>query len=900
MDRPRAHWPPLLFRQLCLLAAVLGILSLRHPLPALTGFLLLALLDGKRSREPAALLLLCLSLSLGYGLARWSEPDLRPELPGWARQALSPSNEAQSPFYRGIAVKAAIKEVSPLPGARLRVILENVRPAPGFPGPAEPKEAGPAPKAEALPGNLVLTWQSPPPELLIGPGMTLQAVLKLREVRSFANPGTWDSEAYWRDQGIMFRAWIKGDGRSRHAPPVRLSGRISPSWNLRETLRRRVMRLAGLDTAAPAVPEIMRAAPEPSQTTEQEMGREMEQIPPQGAALIPALLFGDRSLIHRKNLDLIAKSTLAHSLALSGMHLAFAAALGYGAASLIGLFFPALLLSIPRQKLGLIIALPCAGLYLWLGGAPPSLLRAALMLAFWAWLLWRGNPKVLLDGLLWALGLMLLLHPLSLYDLRLQLSVLAVAGIALIAPLLPPLLQRFQATEDGGLCRRGGRAALRYFLPFLVISLATQLTLLPLILNAFGVTALAFPLNLLWLPVLGLAVMPLCFLGFSLSALSLLFPAACLETAAKLTFMLASLPCETMLAGLSFLDAASLLPAPAAMRPAWSASAGYWLLLALLPGLIMRPRSRKFLALACLGLALLSLPEVARFLELSRDTVRLRLLDVGHGQAALIEWRGGGRLLVDGGGFATGSFDVGKLVIAPILTQNRPPDLTWVFNSHPDTDHLGGLLYPLETFRIGAFGSASFTTKETGLTRKRDAILEQRGIPQRSFQAGDRIALAPNLHLEVLSPIPSGKTRPEGAGPRKNGEAFISSNNASLVLRLVRNGRGLALLCGDLERPGVLRLLEAGADLSAEVLVLPHHGAKSSLEPELYRRVRPDLALASCAYGNTWRFPSQAVREALAKEAIPLKSTAEHGQITVMWDQEGKRTVLFGRALARD
>ena len=89
-----------------------------------------------------------------------------------------------------------------------------------------------------------------------------------------------------------------------------------------------------------------------------------------GGAAVRALLFGDRLRLEPEFMDRIRRAGLAHSLALSGLHLGIAAAFGFGAAWVLGAMCPPVLLRIPRQKLGLVLALPVA--------APDSLLRVAM------------------------------------------------------------------------------------------------------------------------------------------------------------------------------------------------------------------------------------------------------------------------------------------------------------------------------------------------------------------------------------------------------------------------------------------------------------------------------------------------------------------------------------------
>lgn len=860
-------WQPLLFRQVCLLAAVAGMLCVRYPLHGVVAWLALPGFSHTLSApEPAArlsprrgntlaLFLLCAVVGFVFAWVRTPKPLETLVVPAWVQEAAAPDEkDAPTTFSSGVPVSGTIRENTPQAGNRIRLLLSAVRPAHG---------AG-----EALPGLLVLSWRNPPPDLAnAGPGQRLRATLQLRAIRGFANPGVWETESYWQDRNAYYRAWSRDDGsRGEKFAPYQLEGEAPTWWRTRVFLRNAVI-AAITEPSGAAASENSAPGPKVSQS----------------AAFIPALLFGDRSFCSRETLDLVAKSTLAHSLALSGMHLGYAAALGYFAAYLLSFLFPTLFLHLPRQKAGLLLAFPVCLAYLWLGGAPPSLVRAALMLLFWGILLWRYKPKVLLDGLIWAVAVILLVSPGALYDIRLQLSAVSVAGIALAMPLIDclPRPGRGPASlldKNSPLKRR----LLRILFPLAgmaVISVAAQTAVLPLVVDAFPGTGAWFPLNLLWLPVLGIWVMPMAFAG-------LLGVILDLPSLASGFFFLAELPCSGLLFLLRQMDAIGILSAPVLPRPAWPAMAGYWLLLLLIPmALTARAVTSKLLGTLALGLTLLVAPSLWAAFAAREDMVALQLLDVGQGQSVLISWqgkRGSGRALIDGGGFVSDSFDVGRQVITPALTDNKLPRLDWLINTHPDADHLQGLLFPLAEFQLAnvAFGPAE-PAKRTQTMERRDAILEQRNITPAVIRAGDAISLAPGLVLEVLHP---------GEDAEK-----MSANNAALVLRLVANGKPLALICGDLESEGLRSLLKRQVPLEAEVLILPHHGSAGSHSPALYDAVKPKLALAACGYANQWRFPAATIRDSLKQRGIPLETTADRGQIAVTWKENAPMRTTFAR-----
>ncbi|MBG3878654.1 ComEC/Rec2 family competence protein, partial [Desulfovibrio oxamicus] len=269
-------------------------------------------------------------------------------------------------------------------------------------------------------------------------------------------------------------------------------------------------------------------------------------------------------------------------------------------------------LRIPRRKLALACSLPPALAYVWLGGAPPSLVRAALMLVFWAWLYWRGRPQVVLDGLLWAVCVIVLFDPGAADDLSLQLSACAVAGIALARPLAALLPRRLRVlgglggvgeqdglAERGRMAERGGAAIhdgyggsaathpphpmhrsttppwltrlVAYAARTLWVTLCIQLILLPLSARVFGTSSPWFALNLLFLPLIDGVALPLGLAGMAMA------PAA--PEVAGWLLLIARWPFDLLLVSLRWLDGVGLLGAPQLLRPHPAAMLGLWVLL---------------------------------------------------------------------------------------------------------------------------------------------------------------------------------------------------------------------------------------------------------------------------------------------------------------------------------
>lgn len=990
----KSFYPKLLLRNYCLLAFLAGIMAVRHIYPGLVVLSLILLLSAAHGKRLAGALLLCLVFALGFGLGVARAPEQSPE-PAWLVESMGGDNAHERP--QALYVQGRVKEVEAYGDGRIRLLLGDVLPLPALPELQEQYERHtPALKqsladAEPYAGNIAVTlWGSQHIPLS---GQTIRLNARFARVRGFANPGVFTIDDYWHDREVWVRGW---NVRGKSGIPLIISGKADFFASVRHRLwqdfvqalpgmgegqRKQVDSLTSsmLSQKQPATPQEFVDTPSIFQGLTSLQGT--------GAVFLPALIFADRSGFTPYQKDLLAKATLTHSMALSGLHLGYVGLVGIALALLISTLFPAILLHLPRPKLCFMLTVPLALGYLWIGGAPLSLVRSAVMLFFFGLVLFGNGAKALMDGLFTAVFLIVLLWPWALFDLSLQLSALSVGAIALFLPLIHHAAHKLIPASLGGQgdyresARFGGsgghgsyehhgklgnfgssgylghwaKGKIRTGLILLLMSCCIQITLAPLLVQVFGAMGLWFPLNLVWLPILGLVVMPLTLGAFGCVSIGWSF-------GARLLLYGASLPCDALMWLLQRMDEAGYLMAPLAMRPHWLAILGLWTVAVLLPYILWKigqgvhsqkrmPKSFYIAVMGCAAGVLLAFGLTAQaWHRYNTQELSLALLDVGQGQSVVLTWPGG-RALVDGGGFSSKTFDVGKMVVAPYLTHERPARVDWLINSHPDYDHLGGMLHILESFAVTQ-GFAGNGDAMTGTLLEEYERIASRNphLRQHVWRAGDVIGLwdeeggagerpvegnnvsghrtatvsQNSLTLEVLWPpqeslgdglvsqgtgshdregmysnlLSQGKGKSQGTAMGAGKQNIYTGNDASLVLRLVWKGRGLALLCGDIGKKGLRDLLATTAPeaLQAEVLVLPHHGSKSSFSKDLYEVVHPTTVLVSCGYKNVWGFPHADVRKALQEMEKPLYSTAEHGMVKVSWpDKEDKGLVELTR-----
>ncbi|EGB14160.1 DNA internalization-related competence protein ComEC/Rec2 [Pseudodesulfovibrio mercurii] len=785
--------PGLLPWQTYVLAFAAGIFAVRFAVAAGAAVILLVLAERVLRGRECRLPVLAVMLCAVFGFAYAGQRT--PALPVGVPEWMA--------ARKAVVLKGTVDRAEPRPGGRLRVVLDGVTCDAGQGG-------------EPLPGKVA--WFLRDSRYVPLPGQRVRTVSRLEPMHSFGDPGLWDYRWYWQRQGVFWRAWP--------------SGREGPVWGERPGAS-----LAGLRGGLRA--RVAGLLPE---------GR--------GGAMVLALTTGDRSWLDETTMDATRSAGLAHTLALSGLHVGFVAAMGWALAWLIGRLWPGLLLHVPRPKLAVYLAAPLVLGYAWLGQPSASLIRASVMFGFWGLLLLQGRGRVLMDGLFFALAAFVFVSPLSLYDLGLQMSLGAVAGIGLLYPYF-----RFLFFTG----RRGAWRALSWAAGVLAVSVSATLAIMPLVAWYFGTFSPNLLLNLVWLPVLGFAVMPLGLLGMLLSVSAWTAPAG------GLLLGLAARVADGLLWLLDAVRDGGLTPIFAVLRPLWPELLGFTLLL-VTAAVCLRSKRRVPVLLAGLGFVLLVAPHVWVMGLDSRDRVSLAMLDVGLGQSLVVSLPGGHRWLVDAGG-GSSSFDLGEAVVGPSLTLGRAPRLDGIFLSHPDVDHSHGLPYLVERFRVGALYTNGMLPR--GPTGERlDRALAGSGLAPVSLAAGDAVDLGSGVRAAVLHPA--------------EGFAGSRANERSLVLRLERDGRSLALLPGDVESGGIRSMLAAGEDLRAEVLVLPHHGSRRSFDPAFYAAVGPRAVLCSNGFMNRYGFPDPDVLAAAEVVAGGRAyTTARDGRVVCAWNGPG-------------
>ncbi|MED5621289.1 DNA internalization-related competence protein ComEC/Rec2 [Ideonella sp. BN130291] len=552
-----------------------------------------------------------------------------------------------------------------------------------------------------------------------------------------------------------------------------------------------------------------------------------ERVPdPRAAGVLAALSVGDQGAIEREDWELFRASGIAHLVSISGLHVTMFAWL---AGTLIGVAWrrsARLMLRCPAPwaaRWGGVAA--AAGYALLSGWGVPSqrtvwmLLTAAALCSMgtrWPWLL----------VLLATAAVVTVIDPWALLQVGFWLSFVAVALLMSSAPGAAP-----SPSAPAGRWHPAIAGAARALREGVRTQAIATLGLAPLTLVFFQQLSLVgFVANLVAIPLVTLVITPLALLGLLLPPLWQL-DAWVVQALAGLLGWLVALP-----------GAVWTVP----QAPAWAQAAG------LLAGaLLLLPLPWRWRLLAMpLALPLLW-PAVP---QPPHGRYELLAADVGQGTAVLLRTRSH-QLLYDTGPQYSPESNAGDRVLLPLLRLRGTEPLDLLMLSHSDTDHVGGAASLLAHWPVSALSSS---------LPPGHALLAK-GVQHTPCQAGQQWQWD-GVRFTVLHPSAQAlQPPPPGTKPPK-------PNALSCVLRVEDAAGHSVLLTGDAEAAQEALMLAAGgnASLHSELMLVPHHGSRTSSTPAFLDAVAPRLAIVQAGYRSRFGHPAPDVMARYAERGIAV------------------------------
>jgi len=542
------------------------------------------------------------------------------------------------------------------------------------------------------------------------------------------------------------------------------------------------------------------------------------------AALITALSVGERSGLTEQQWQIFRKTGTSHLMAISGLHIGMVAGVVFFIVRLLWSLPGLPVLIFPAQRVAAVCSLTAALLYCALSGFAIPAQRAFIMVAIYMGGILLGRNSMSTRSLCIAMLLTLLLNPASVLDPGFWLSFGSVATILYVFSGQLPA-SRFR------------ERVIRWCRLHWVVAAG----ILPLSLICFQQASIIGPLaNLIAVPLTSFVIVPLILAATVIHFISVDIAATLWTCASMLLGSMASL--------LQWLASSPHANWQQAIPPWWSvllAMAGLLLLLA--------PRG---MPQRWTGLVLLLPMLLPGQSDLGIHEVRFAVLDVGQGLASVVRTQSA-TIVYDTGPRYRSGFNTGSAVLLPYLRAHGIHKIDLLVLSHPDIDHRGGAESLIEGISIDMLLS-SYPVKDGAFRRVRC----ERGM-RWQFDA---------LVAEVYSPAVN---------------AGNSDNNNSCVLKLSTPSARI-LLTADIEQATETELVNRyGRRLEADILLVPHHGSKTSSSPGFLDAVAPQYAVVSLGYRNRFGFPHASVIARYETRDIRLLNTASDGEIRFRIDSHG-------------
>jgi competence protein ComEC len=554
------------------------------------------------------------------------------------------------------------------------------------------------------------------------------------------------------------------------------------------------------------------------------------------AGVLAALAIGDQAAIERDDWQLFRDTGVAHLMSISGLHVTMFAWLAGALVALLWRRSGRAMLRLPAASAGRIGGvLAAAGYALFSGWGVPAQ-RTVWMLATVALLQLAGRrwpwPLVLLA----AAVVVSLLDPWALLQPGFWLSFMAVG---LLMASSPAHAGHDAAVEVAASAPRRWLVALKaHVIGGLRTQLIATLGLTPLTLVFFQqVSLVGFAANLVAIPLVTLVITPLALLGALL----------------PLLWMAGAQVVQWLALGLSALQASPVAVWTVAVAPWWAQAAGLFGAALLVMPLPWRLRLLAVPLVLPLLMPTRELPAAGRF--------EVVAVDVGQGTSVLVRTQGH-LLVVDAGPQYSRESDAGQRVLLPLLRARGETRIDRLLLSHRDADHVGGAAALLQGLPVGDLYSSL----------EPEHRLRAMGAPPTRCEAGQTWDWD-GVHFEVLHPQAADYDRK------------LKSNAMSCVLR-VSAGQGSVLLPGDIEREQEAALVAAlGPALRSDILVVPHHGSRTSSTAAFLDAVQPRMAVIQAGYRNRFGHPVAQVLDRLAERGVLVSASASCGAWT--WDGSG-------------
>jgi len=575
----------------------------------------------------------------------------------------------------------------------------------------------------------------------------------------------------------------------------------------------------------------------------------------QSESLLLALVLGYRTNIDKETYNAFRKTGLLHFVCLSGMNFAMVIGFVWWVCKTAGLMKPGRAIVCTIAAVLFLMVVP---------ENAPAFRAAVICFAFCASFIFRRNSNSF-NSLALAAIVLLLMKPTGIFQPDWQLSFVSVLGILMFCPLFFSLLREKTIDHPWFTDFVKNRPFLHITTrptPYSMFSTSFTAWLATsgiLLYNFYGIQWLTSIWTVLVSPLIGLVSL----LGYLKLIVALFLPSVSAVMGIIINWLsdwliwivkfLANLNVPEILTGKT--NVAIILLFYALMVFAFFFR-------------LRNPAIKKTICVTA-ALALVAMVAIPKWQRTHGDNLTVTVLDVGHGQAILAQMPGGSNILLDAG--SQNRSDIGTRVVSPFLRYNGIGTIDAVVISHPDIDHINGLLETIANCKTKAIYSDDlfFNNQKNKATVKllREELI-RKGIEIKP--AEDKIPITCPATVKLLWP---NKAIYE--------DDKISANDKSVVMMIEYAGRKI-LTTSDIEKLAQNEIFRLYPDLKADVLIMPHHGSAKTTEPSFVDKTGAVVTIASCS-------ESSYEKGQLIRLRPELKSyyTGKDGAVTVCINKQG-------------
>ena len=691
-------------------------------------------------------------------------------------------------------------------------------------------------------GKIRVTVSGDKPVLSFGNRVSFTA--KIKSIKNFKNPGGFDYKRYMAFKSVFGSSYVQGK-------KVTVIKNCTDRKFRRATnnFRRRISAFIG------------------------KTGGGSHQ------GVLKALIVGQRQQIPQTLRDAFNRAGVGHLLAISGLHIGIVASVAFIFFSWILSRFKVFLFNAWVKKGAAVLSFFPVLTYGLLSGMAPSTSRAVIMVSIFLMTFLFEREHDLMNTLALAAMLILVVHPPSIFSISFQLSFTAVVSI------IYGLSKAHQSIVflSNGQKKNRFRGIVDRLFSFFLVSFFAIIGTLPLVLLYFNqISLIGIFTNFLIIPLIGFIVVPIGL--FSV----FLYPVSG-EVASWFLFISG----EVLTKAINVVNFFSDLPFSAVktVTPSYFEICCYYIIMWALLNLKKEKsettgskidnfagKSARVLLVICV-FALVG--DIFYWLNVRFFTkdLKVTVIDVGQGSSTLLELPGGYCILADGGGFYDNSvFDLGARVIAPLLWRKKIKTVETLILSHPNSDHLNGLIYIARHFNVKNVWANGEKRNTVGYKKFMQTIKEEK-IDMPKFKDMLRTRKINGVMFNILYPK-------RDFIDRRKKEKWRNTNNNSMVIK-ADFGKFSFLIPGDITKKSERELVSmAGGKLTSTVLVAPHHGSVSSSTGLFLDKVDPEYIIISSGWKNRFHFPHPSVLKRYASLGCKIFRTDMNGAITMATDGE--------------